>query len=71
MRKHLLLHIILLALTSFAIASCAPKEEQLIRSSIQELIVTYPEATLQDIYKSCFQDYFGPVHIIASEEDAR
>lgn len=71
MRKHLLLHIILLALASIAIDSCAPKEEQLIRSSIQELISTYPEATLQDIYKSCFQDYFGPGHIIASEEDAR
>lgn len=31
----------------------------------------YPLSTLQDVYKSCFQDYFGPAHIIASKDAAR
>ena len=31
----------------------------------------YPDTSLQDIYKSCFQDYFGPAHAIASRDMAR
>lgn len=28
----------------------------------------YPEATLQDIYKGSFQDYFGPAHALSNRE---
>lgn len=35
------------------------------------MLSDYPQSTLQDVYKSCFQDYFGPAHIIASREAAR
>lgn len=35
------------------------------------MLGSYPQSTLQDVYKSCFQDYFGPTHIIASREAAR
>ena len=31
----------------------------------------YPEATLQDIYKGCFQDFFGPAHAISDRESVR
>ncbi|MBR2379159.1 MAG: hypothetical protein IKA91_06965 [Bacteroidaceae bacterium] len=31
----------------------------------------YPDTSLQDIYKSCFQDYFGPAHAILSRDVAR
>lgn len=31
----------------------------------------YPDTSLQDVYKSCFQDYFGPAHAIASRDMAR
>lgn len=30
----------------------------------------YPEATLQDIYKGCFQDRFGPAHILTNRDAA-
>lgn len=32
---------------------------------MKKLLERYPRATLRDIYKSFFQDYFGPAHIIA------
>ena len=35
------------------------------------MLSNYPQSTLQDVYKSCFQDYFGPAHIIANREAAR
>lgn len=28
----------------------------------------YPESQLRDVYKTCFQDYFGPGHIIRNEQ---
>ena len=31
----------------------------------------YPDTSLQDVYKSCFQDYFGPAHAIAGRDMAR
>lgn len=31
----------------------------------------YPEATLQDIYKGSFQDYFGPAHALSNRESVR
>lgn len=31
----------------------------------------YPEATLQDIYKGSFQDYFGPAHALADRESVK
>lgn len=43
---------------------CNEKMEQFVKDYLQR----YPHATLQDIYKSNFQDYFGPSHIMASRE---
>ena len=31
-------------------------------------MTTHPKATLQDIYKSCFQDCFGVAHALGSAE---
>lgn len=31
----------------------------------------YPKATLQDIYKGCFQDYFGPAHALSDREGVK
>lgn len=39
------------------------------RASVEEFLERYPEATLQDIYKNSFQDYFGPAHIMARREN--
>jgi hypothetical protein len=42
-----------------------------VRSAIERQLVTYPESTLQDIYKSFYQEHFGPVHIISDTASAR
>ena len=36
--------------------------------SVKEFFEKYPQATLQDVYKNNFQDYFGPAHIMAKRE---
>ena len=41
------------------------------RSAIEMQLVTYPESTLQDIYKSFYQEHFGPCHIISDTASAR
>ena len=42
-----------------------------VRSAIERQIATYPESTLQDIYKSFYQEHFGPGHIISDMASAR
>ena len=42
-----------------------------IREYVVEFLNRYPEATLQDIYKGSFQDYFGPAHIVSDREAAK
>ena len=41
------------------------------RSAIERQLVTYPQSTLQDIYKSFYQEHFGPGHIISDTASAR
>lgn len=46
-------------------SSCHQKEQaQTLQGAIERQIDTYPEARLQDIYKSFYQDHFGPGHLI-------
>ncbi len=42
-----------------------------IREYVEHFLARYPEATLQDIYKGSFQDYFGPAHIVNDRERAK
>lgn len=42
-----------------------------VRSVIERQLATYPESTLQDIYKSFYQEHFGPGHIISDTASAR
>ena len=42
-----------------------------VRSAIERQLATYPESTLQDIYKSFYQEHFGPGHIISDTTSAR
>jgi len=42
-----------------------------VQSAIERQLVTYPESTLQDIYKSFYQEHFGPGHIINDTASAR
>ncbi len=53
----------------------ASKEEkqqhEAIREYVEGFLARYPKATLQDIYKGSFQDYFGPAHIVSNREAAK
>ena len=53
-------------LTSLLIACTkAPEsEEKAIRTMCAEIAEHYPQATLQDVYKTCFQDFFGAEHLL-------
>ncbi len=42
-----------------------------VRSAIERQLATYPESTLQDLYKSFYQEHFGPGHIISDTASAR
>lgn len=46
-------------------------QEHTIREYVRDFLNRYPKATLQDIYKGSFQDYFGPAHIVSDREAAR
>lgn len=42
-----------------------------IRAAIERQMVAYPKSTLQDIYKSFYQDRFGPGHMMTDTASAR
>lgn len=49
----------------------AKQPEQGMREYVAKFLDRYPEATLQDIYKGSFQDYFGSAHIVSNREAAK
>ena len=46
-----------------------PEEE--VRAMCIEMIEQYPAATLQDVYKTCYQDFFGAEHLMRDSLSAR
>lgn len=46
-------------------------EEGAIRTMCAEIAARYPEATLQDVYKTCYQDFFGAEHLMRDTSAAR
>ena len=42
-----------------------------IKRAVERIMTVYPGSTLKDIYKSCFQDVYGPAHLIADPAVAR
>ena len=60
--------IFLFVYVAVVLAACMakkPTEEQAIRSMCEEIVQRYPQATLQDVYKTCFQDFFGAEHLLS------
>ena len=48
-----------------------PIDTVAVRSAIERQMATYPETTLHDIYKSFYQEHFGPGHIVSDTALAR
>ena len=42
-----------------------------IEKFITNFFTQYPKATLQDVYKGAFQDYFGPAHLLTDRKAVR
>lgn len=62
-------------LASVMLASCTtssqnPRQAQ-ISEAVMRMLEAHPQSTLQDIYKSCFQDAFGPGHLVNDTAAAR
>ena len=76
MKKVCLLNILMVCV---AVASYAQSSEvnvdsvdsvdvERVKLAVDALLTDYPDATLQDVYKSYFQDYFGVAHLLGSRE---
>ena len=63
--------IILVVISSLLTFPACNSGNNKIRLAIDEQLKLYPESTLQDIYKSFFQDEFGPGHLIEDVSFAR
>ena len=48
-----------------------PMDTLSVRQAILQMMESYPQANLQDIYKSFYQDRFGPGHIISDTASVR
>jgi hypothetical protein len=67
MKKVLFLLIIALAMTSNA----QEIDKMELRMAIERQLATYPESTLQDVYKAFYQEHFGPEHMITDTAAVR
>lgn len=64
MKRSAFLFIAMLFMACGIFDGVAATRQDSIRESVSRLVVTYPKAHLTDIYKSAFQDRFGPGHLI-------
>lgn len=62
--------ILVVGLCLAGLSSC-DDESKAIRKMCEEIQTQYPEATLQDVYKTCYQDYFGAEHLMSDTAAAR
>ena len=67
-KRHSIVSLVALGALLFATACGPVSREEQIAKAITRLTERYPAATLQDIYKSCFQDHFGVAHLLADRE---
>ena len=68
MKKLITLALAVLALTACTKQTKVPEED--VRTLCEYMVTTYPQATLQDLYKTCYQDFFGPGHMVTDSLSA-
>lgn len=64
-------HIITLIALAMLFTACQNTDDKDIRRMCEDIHSQYPMATLQDIYKTCYQDYFGAEHLVSDTASAR
>ena len=55
---------ILIMVTGIFMSSAQEIDKGALRMAIERQLASYPESTLQDIYKAFYQEHFGPEHMI-------
>lgn len=65
-------YLILMTFLLFCMKSvvCSPSSVDSIQKSVERQLSDFPKSTLQDLYKSFFQDRFGPGHIVSDTSAA-
>lgn len=63
-----------IALAALSLIACdlrnkVPTDD--VRALCEYMVRTYPQATLQDLYKTCYQDFFGAEHMISDTASVR
>ena len=66
--KYIVLATLFLILTKTA--GCCPSSVDKIKAAVERQLSDYPKSTLQDLYKSFFQDRFGPGHLVSDTSAA-
>ena len=69
-RTHIHLTFLLAVISLFLLKDCNKPDDSL-HQAISEHLSLYPESTLQDLYKSFFQDEYGPGHLLIDTAGAR
>lgn len=58
------LSFLLLTLMSIVMLQAQEIDKGALRMAVERQLVSYPESTLQDVYKAFYQEHFGPEHMI-------
>ncbi len=71
--KNTMKKVIFFLLVSMAVITSNAQEidKLALRMAIERQLATYPESTLQDVYKAFYQEHFGPEHMISDVEAVR
>ena len=71
MKSHSIVLLVAFVALLFSTACGQESREEQIAEAMTRLAERYPAATLQDIYKSCFQDHFGVAHLLADRANVK
>ena len=63
--------IALVVIAVVSLLTACHNEDKAILQMCEEIHEQYPLATLQDVYKTCYQDYFGAEHLMSDTALAR
>lgn len=63
-------HILALLALSLTISAWGQSAQQ-VRKFVNQQLSLYPKTHLIDLYKSCYQDFMGPEHLVPNREAAR
>lgn len=67
MRKSIIISMWLILLSGTAFCQSLRSAENVIKEYLRQ----YPKSELKDVYKFCFQDYFGPGHLVENPEASK